>query len=699
MRNKMKQIPIALSAALVLLGLVSCTRDKGLEPEAQSSVNPYLSVKHSITLEVEPSLSENELRAMGLEYDEQLRAVTFDISGSGPRVSASTDSWKTYLFFRKKGDDAHVGYAEYEFIQGPRVSYVVGGVTKTKIVLKPKQLTTTLVGVPAEPALGEEWYVSGITGGGTLDPTTMRVSVSNDYSQTQPLTTMNVPFSFDWMPLEIEKRGTLVLGVAKPTFKPQGALIKVSVKNTLTAASSTFSRLALDPANTPISGQGYFDFSAARYNGTQVASGASLHWESTHSTATPEYKMDYNATWTADQQRIFMFWGMPLAGSPKTGLVFSGYDNFLRTYNSSSSKWGSILSEKVLVSGKSYRLNVEIRRPKLPIEYVAQRNIAGGVGRISDIAGVPGTSGPLRFAINDENDQSGYYNLTEIVPAAFAHLGLGPTFVGGNGLANNPNSIDLMDMTVDGRKLKDDYFVPTLLHWMAVFPFAEIDSRPAWNSYLSLVEYILIGDGITRGAKFGSDLAYRDGILYGLRFRPVKPTDDDSDSHVSRPLHPWQQSYGTPEKELVDITNTSTFRELQSYDLYSAYRYRWVNNAIVVNVVYLGGAGLTTTIDDMSDPQWWRDREANWITRTFPITGRFDNIYFDPNVAQLGTSAKYVSYASRSASLAYQHDGVAHLWISKNSPSPLGYSVSSNSWGDYWIYHQYETLRLFTKHD
>ncbi len=692
----MKQILATLWILLVLLPLVSCARDASDEPAPHPGVNPYLSVRHSISLDVEPLLPESALRAMGLEYDERLRAVTFDLSGSGPRLSSSTDSWKTYLFFRKKGDDAHVGYAEYEFVQGGRVSYVEGGVTKSKLVLKPKDLTTTLVGVPAEPALGEEWYISGITGGGALDPLTMQVSFANNYSVAQPLTTLNVPFSFDWTPLTIEQRGTLVLGVAKPTFKPQGVLMQVSVKNTLTATSSTFSQLALDPSNVPMSEQGYFDFSASRYTGADVASGASLHWESTHSASALEYRMDYTPSWLPSEQRVFMFWGMPLSGSPKTGLVFSGYDHLLRTYNVSSQQYGSVLSEKVLTSGKSYRLHVEIRRPKLPIEYVAERNIAGGVGRVSNWAGIPGTLGALRFATSNDIGESGFYNLTEVVPALFS-----PFLTAVDATALNPNGIDIMDMPIDGRKLKEDYFVPSLLNWMAVFPFVRIDNGAFYTtSQLSIIEYTLLGeDGAMGKIRSGADLAVSGGVLYGLRFRPVKATDQLNAYSYLSPTG-WPSDYYTPSGTLVDLTDASAFSDLQGYGLYCAYRYRLVGQAIVVDVVYLGNSGKDVAIGEISTDQWWDDRQASWITRVLPLPGEVRDFNSYPNAPEkIGDRARYVSYMAYNI-LSHVNESIACFSISKGPVAYgylTGYYTDGTGAGDYWYYSQYETLRLFTK--
>lgn len=90
-----KLISTAIIAVVAIIALASCNKQDSelISPKAQAA---------EIALSIDTELSLETLGLLGLS-ESQLKALQFDLTGSSPKISNSTDGWKTHLFLRKKG--------------------------------------------------------------------------------------------------------------------------------------------------------------------------------------------------------------------------------------------------------------------------------------------------------------------------------------------------------------------------------------------------------------------------------------------------------------------------------------------------------------------------------------------------------------------------------------------------------------------
>ncbi|MGR4837052.1 BACON domain-containing protein [Bacteroides sp. 260] len=233
---------------------------------------------------------------------------------------------------------------------------------------------------------------------------------------------------------------------------------------------------------------------------------------------------------------------------------------------------------------------------KLPLEYVAEFNLAGGAQYGSrpntpSLVTSAQTDVDLRFANSHNNDQSGYYNwyVCKGIHSATYNLG-------GKNLFSDPF------FTTGAGK---GYHLPSRQELTSVFSY---DLRV---KYGTSVNYPNVNEACEFGGikkTFANDyFSTGNGTCYALRFKKGIGHPND----------------GSPLTDFPQATDNS---------MLCAYRYTRVgsfanNNNLTaqlkVECVYLGEAGASMLIATISNDSWWSSQpSANIVTRIFPATGQ-----------------------------------------------------------------------------
>ncbi|WP_234181519.1 Mfa1 fimbrilin C-terminal domain-containing protein [Bacteroides pyogenes] len=249
-------------------------------------------------------------------------------------------------------------------------------------------------------------------------------------------------------------------------------------------------------------------------------------------------------------------------------------------------------------AGRLYtKVNVE-QIWKLPLEYVAEYNLAGGAqyGSSFSNSSPPGavptaaqTDLQLRWATNHANDQSGYYNwyvLKGVTESTY-----------------NPAGKNLFNDAFFTTGTGKGYHLPSLPELVGVFSFNG-QIQFSTNAFIPpLNEAIEFG-----GVKKTYLNEYRctgANVCYCLRFQPGT----------------GNPAGGFPLSEFPKATDNS---------MLCAYRYTCMgtfaydNNLtsqLKVDCVYLGESGASLRVIDISDDAWWAARASETVTRIFPVAG------------------------------------------------------------------------------
>ncbi len=249
-------------------------------------------------------------------------------------------------------------------------------------------------------------------------------------------------------------------------------------------------------------------------------------------------------------------------------------------------------------AGRLYaKVNVK-QSIKLPLDYVAEYNLAGGFQYGSSFssskpAGASPTAAQtdmqLRWATNHNNDQSGYYNW--YVLKGVAEDTYNPA---GKNLFN-----DAFFTTGEGK----GYHQPSHHELTGVFSYPGVRYGFSTDGVIRVNEACEYG-GIKK--TFAADYySTGDGVCYALRFKQA--TGDPNDD--------------SPLSEFPKATDNS---------MCCAYRYTRIgsfadNNNLTshlkVECVYLGEAGASTAIGTISNDAWWNTHSAEIVTRIFPAAG------------------------------------------------------------------------------
>lgn len=246
-------------------------------------------------------------------------------------------------------------------------------------------------------------------------------------------------------------------------------------------------------------------------------------------------------------------------------------------------------------AGRLY-IKVNVRLGKLPLEYVAEHNLAGGYhyGRGFDSSVPPGallisaqTEYSLYWALNRSNDQSGYYNW--YVLNGKQH----PT--------HNP----------EGRNLfHDGFFKPgNPGHGWHLPSLHEMRSLFNENGYVKYSSSI-VQSAVKEACQFGSvkrtfDADYYstgNGVCYAFRFKKSSTS--------------WGGSSDYP--LATDNSMLCAYRYTRVGSLVADNN---VNSYVKVECAYLGESGASTNITTIRDDAWWNARKSEVVTRIFPCTG------------------------------------------------------------------------------
>lgn len=344
---RMKHLFMPLFGALALMG---CNKEL-IEPSELES-----SGAAPITLEL-------SLEGTAVSRDE-MRAVSFYTEDDIPptKHEDGISDWQTHCFLRNESGTAQA-YALVDWD-----AREVNG----KIHLKMKGHTLKLEQSGSQPLVqpqpGERWRIAGITGGGKLNSDRTRVDFTPDTALDNGLNPnqARVPFTFGWTTFTVSR----VSGDRAPKisvhFAPQGSLLNVRVNNKTNRGAESVTSVLKFFTNA-LSGNGYFDYALG--NEAPV-------WKFTNESAQEE-TISRPISVAKGAATNYVLWGMP---RPETSKPSGGFKSevYLGRYKifAEMTKVKPNIRTKGFTSGLAYPMGIDIDRPFMPLEYVADYNVA-----------------------------------------------------------------------------------------------------------------------------------------------------------------------------------------------------------------------------------------------------------------------------------------------------------------------------------
>ncbi|ERI88616.1 hypothetical protein HMPREF1981_00396, partial [Bacteroides pyogenes F0041] len=253
-------------------------------------------------------------------------------------------------------------------------------------------------------------------------------------------------------------------------------------------------------------------------------------------------------------------------------------------------------------AGRLYtKVNVE-QIGKLPLEYVAEYNLAGGIqyGAFLNSSNPPGavstpaqTDPQLRWATNHNNDQSGYYNW--YVCRGLTESTYNP--------AGKNLFFDSFFITGAGR----GYHLPSRWEWTGIFSY---NGDASYGGYVHTNVNEACEFGGIKKTYLNTYFSNGNGVCYAIRFKATTGYPND----------------GSP----TSGSGPNVFPKATDNRMCCAYRYTRIgsfandNNLtaqLKVDCVYLGDSGVSTPIGDISNDAWWAARASETVTRIFPVAG------------------------------------------------------------------------------
>ncbi|WP_333616204.1 BACON domain-containing protein [Bacteroides pyogenes] len=325
------------------------------------------------------------------------------------------------------------------------------------------------------------------------------------------------------------------------------------------------------------------------------------------------------------------------------------------TVKSNGSGTGIINSGSFKLKAGNAEMAIRVILGKVPLEYVAEYNLAGGYQYGSSFSSSsPGGAVPtpaqideqLRWATSHNNDQSGYYNW---------YVCKGET----NSIYNPTGKHLFDDSFFSPGNPGHGYHLPSRQELTGVFSYS-YNAQYGGSTNQSVNEACEFG-GIKK-TYLNTYFSSGDGVCYAIRFKAATGNPNDGSS-------------------------LSEFPKAEDKNMRCAYRYTRVesfaydNNLtsrLKVDCVYLGEAGASTVIDDIKEDSWWTSHSAEIVTRIFPAAGY---IYPAPvsgsgSLRYRGDSGYYWSGTELNSSFAwsaYFHSGSANA--SSSNDKFLGFAV------------------------
>lgn len=261
-------------------------------------------------------------------------------------------------------------------------------------------------------------------------------------------------------------------------------------------------------------------------------------------------------------------------------------------------------------------------RVSLPVEYVTNRNLAGG----NDLTYIPqniapapiGTTGSLRFAESDANDGSGYYNYYKLV--------------GREESIYNSDAINLQ-VAVDETFGAGKYFIPTQEQWWGIFPYFHVYFAASKSNFLermsvgldeSLIRQTYLSD---YSETYTSNNEASNAVIYAIRFKartnncsPQNPAWDYDVATGSRKAYTYPSSLDNSMKcayRFTRVGGNGHWRQFDNQNLTNQFR---------IDVVYLGEEETPTILSAISNEEWWHSKlsENKVFSLVFPATGRIE---------------------------------------------------------------------------
>ena len=268
------------------------------------------------------------------------------------------------------------------------------------------------------------------------------------------------------------------------------------------------------------------------------------------------------------------------------------------TVKSNGSGTGGINSGSFKLKAGNAEMAIRVILGKVPLEYVAEYNLAGGSQYGSSFSSsnpagaVPTpaqTDGPLRWASNHDNNQSGYYNW---------YVCKGETQ-----RTYNPSGLKLFnDVFFTAGHPGHGYHLPSRWELTGVFSYSY---RVQYGGSINQPANEACEFGGIKKTYLNTYNSSGNGVCYAIRFKKASGGPDDGSS-------------------------LSEFPKAEDNSMCCAYRYTRVgsfaydNNLtsqLKVDCVYLGEAGASTAIDDIKEDSWWTSHSAEIVTRIFPAAG------------------------------------------------------------------------------
>ncbi|MEY8686080.1 fimbrial protein [Bacteroides sp. AN502(2024)] len=318
--------------------------------------------------------------------------------------------------------------------------------------------------------------------------------------------------------------------------------------------------------------------------------------------------------------------------------VSTGAANSKQTVQAITNGVGKLKGYLEICAGRLYtKVNVE-QIWKLPLEYVAEYNLAGGFQyygssfNSSFPAGATPTTAQtdnvLRWATSHANDQSGYYNwyvLKGITEGTY-----------------NPSGKNLFDDSFFTTGAGKGYHLPSRWELAGVFSY---DGQIRFNTsaFIPPINEAIEFGGIKK-TYLNAYNCMGTNVCYCLRFQP---------------------GTGNPSGGFL----LSDFPKATDNSMLCAYRYTregtFANDnnltaQLKVDCVYLGEAGASISVSDISNDTWWNDHASETVTRTFPAAG-------------------YISAAMHSSGSLGNRGDNGYYWSGTKSGGSIAWNANFNS--------------------
>lgn len=499
---------------------------------------------------------------------------------------------------------------------------------------------------------GTKWYISALIGG-KLSVNRIRFEgtrVLNGVTRNEgeALGALNVPYALGWTELTIDtnspKSGNSyslarIPESAKSKFVPLGSLIAYELGNQQVAGDYTFTPEGFTITSNAFGDQGEFIFNTSGNTPSVLP-----EWNESVSTSSMNYTFSKPQSPIAKgASHVYYAWVMQhkvAPTRPQTEISVSGQSSRDLPSGLKIKEW--ILDYAVkgtkLVSSKVYTLKVNVTtlRPILPIEYVIERNLAGGEGLTYTAKNYNtqprGVTGSLRLADSDANDQSGYYNWYRVVGEYHTQY--------------NSQSKSLQN-AVDEVFGKNVYVIPTIEQIWSIWPSntryhfdsntdsPNVNELMAFGSSDNLIRQSYLSD-YSKGFGFQTNEA----VIYAIRFKKR-----DQGELMTYNNHTYPSSTGDLFKCAYRFTRIGDFSAWNQGGGVPTWYLPNANtnltNHFRIDVIYLGEEISATTLSDISSPVWWEKNKEKIISRIFPATG---DIIDDPEGKGLRRRGVFVTY-------------------------------------------------------